>query len=409
MRRMRFLVVVLILAAAGTAFASGGSENAGKAPATITYAYWDQNFTPYVNDIIAAFNKGEPNIKVETQVIPWAEYWNKLQASVAGGTAADVLWMDVPYYNVYVKNGTLKKLDELIARDKIDMSNFPVNGYQGLADGQYTMPNNFDVMGLWYNKKIFDAAGQAYPNPSWTWDDLKNVARKLTKGDVYGFVANPDGYTGWWNFVAQAGSHLTNGDGTKVTFDDQAGSDAIAFYTSFITEGLSPDGPTLASGDPSSIFTSGKAAMMIQGSFMIPPLSKNTDFNCTALPRGVVSTSFTHNMSNAMWAKSKHPEEAWKFLKFLSSKEGITIQARNGNNVPDFKGVEGVWINAYPGLNLKDLYDQVGKQTSWPPGTMEYLDAISKVWTDTYNGNLPWKDLAAASAKAGNDVLAGKK
>lgn len=418
--RLRILSGVLVSALAVTACGSSTdadstgttsqpeSESSQSEPVTITYSYWDQNFTPYVEEVIAAFNEIEPNITVEIQVVPFDEYWNKMQAAAAGGEVPDVLWMNVPNYPTYAANGTIANLDDRIASDGIDMSKYPVNSYVGLADGQHTMPNNFDAMGLWYNTELFDEAGLDYPDPSWTWDDLKAAAETLTSDGVYGFVAHIEEYMGWWNFIYQNGASVVSADGATVGFDNENGCSAIDFYTSFVREGLSPDGPTLASSDdPTAIFLGGRAAMMILGSWMIAPMSTEDGFNVTALPAGSVATSMTHNMSNAMSGNTEHADAAWKFLKFLSSEEGITIQAKNGNNIPDYEGVEQVWLDAYPELNLDEVYTQVGNQSDWPPNSNEYQQAMHEVWRDTYNGNLPWEDLCANAAAAGNAALAG--
>src|SRR5688572_8005490 len=62
-------------------------------PVTISYALWEQTQVPAHEQIIAAFEEQHPNINVEIQLVPWSEYWNKLQTALAGGEAYDVFWM----------------------------------------------------------------------------------------------------------------------------------------------------------------------------------------------------------------------------------------------------------------------------------------------------------------------------
>ena len=57
---------------------------------------------------------------------------------------------------------------------------------------QYLLPKDFSPLGVYYNKKIFDKAGVAYPQDGWTWDDLLKTAQALTKD------ANGDGQTDVW-------------------------------------------------------------------------------------------------------------------------------------------------------------------------------------------------------------------
>src|SRR5687768_3077925 len=60
----------------------------------ISYGLWDQNQLAAHEQIIAAFEAQNPNIKVTPEVVPWGDYWTKLQTAVAGGAANDVFWMN---------------------------------------------------------------------------------------------------------------------------------------------------------------------------------------------------------------------------------------------------------------------------------------------------------------------------
>ena len=52
----------------------------------------------------------------------------------------------------------------------------------GKWDGkQYLLPKDFSPLAVYYNKKLFDAAGVAYPKDGWTWDEFLDTAQKLTK------------------------------------------------------------------------------------------------------------------------------------------------------------------------------------------------------------------------------------
>lgn len=54
------------------------------AEVTISYGLWDAAQLPGVEAQIAAFNALHPNITIEPQIVPWSDYWTKLQTSVAG-------------------------------------------------------------------------------------------------------------------------------------------------------------------------------------------------------------------------------------------------------------------------------------------------------------------------------------
>ena len=63
-----------------------------------------------------------------------------------------------------------------------------------LDNKYYAVPKDYDTIGLWYNKTLFDKAGVSYPDDTWTWDDMYNAAVKLTDkaNGIYGYAANSD-------------------------------------------------------------------------------------------------------------------------------------------------------------------------------------------------------------------------
>ena len=71
-------------------------------------------------------------------------------------------------------------------------------------DGKlYGLPNGTQTMVMYYNKKMFDDAGIAYPKDGWTWDEFSDAAKKLTKADgsVYGYGLSSSYFqlTPWWS------------------------------------------------------------------------------------------------------------------------------------------------------------------------------------------------------------------
>ena len=77
---------------------------------------------------------------------------------------------------------------------------------------------------------MFDNAGLAYPDDSWTWDDLTEASAAIyDKTGKYGFMAYADEQLGYWNFVYQAGGHILNEDKTKAGFMDPATRKGMEF------------------------------------------------------------------------------------------------------------------------------------------------------------------------------------
>ena len=211
--------VVLSLAVAGCSADPATEVPREDGPVTLSYGVWDQNQVPALKQVVADFEKANKNIKVKIQVTPYDQYFTKLQAAATGGAAPDVFWMNGPNFQLYASNGVLAPISDQIKKDGLDTSVYPKSlvDLYSLDGKEYGLPKDFDTIGLWYNKKLFDDAGVKYPDASWTWTDLQNAAAKLTdKGKgIYGIPASLEGQQNFYNTILQAGGHVLADDNTK--------------------------------------------------------------------------------------------------------------------------------------------------------------------------------------------------
>ncbi len=148
--------MLLIVGVTGLIFAGGQGESKG--PVTLQLMYWDNVQKPVIDAAIAEFEAENPNVKVESSIVPWGQYWQKLQTTTVAGTAPDVFWMNVPNFPKYSENGLLMDLQPRLDAEGIDTSVYPqdlINKYS--VDGDiYTIPEQFDTIALAYNKQLFD-------------------------------------------------------------------------------------------------------------------------------------------------------------------------------------------------------------------------------------------------------------
>ena len=204
----------------------------------LTYAIWDKNQEPGMRAIADAFKAKNPNIKVKVEVTNWDQYWTKLEAAATGGALPDVFWMHSNNFVKYASSGMLMDITDKIKDSKdVNLNNFP----KGLVDATiqdgktYGLPKDYDTIGLWYNKAMFDEAKIAYPDATWDWKKLQEVAKKLTntsKG-IYGFAAPEDAQQGYYNFIYQNGGTVISADKKKSGFDSAATKEAIQFDVDF--------------------------------------------------------------------------------------------------------------------------------------------------------------------------------
>ncbi len=394
--KRKFTITALLVALLAVLAGPFASTPAHADQITLTYAIWDNNQLPAHQKIMEAFQAQHPDIKVDVQVIPWGDYWNKLQTAVAGGSAFDVFWMNGPNFPVYASKGVLMDLQDRMDKDKIDLSVFPESliklySYQGHA---YAFPKDFDTIGLYYNKDLFDAAGVSYPTDKWTWDDLQAAAKKLTKPGVWGFAATViDDQAGYWNFIYQNGGSVISPDGSKILLDQPAACDAIKYLYSFVQDGSSPDGATMTASNPTTeLFPGGKIAMITAGSWMAKTFKEaKLNVDVAPLPMGKERATIIHGLGNVMWSGTKYPDAAWELVKFLGSQEAEKILADSGTVIPAYKGLQENWVKSIPNMHLQYFLDELSYSVPYPTAAqgMEWNTKVAEVLGDVWTGNRP--------------------
>ena len=109
-------------------------------------------------------------------------------------------------------------------------------------DGKnFAIPKDVDTIALWYNKTLFDQAGLEYPTADWTWDDLYEAAKALTKDGVYGFACSAtNNQAGYYNLIYDKGGYVINDDKTASGYDDPKTIEALQYFEKMIQEGIMP-------------------------------------------------------------------------------------------------------------------------------------------------------------------------
>lgn len=371
----------LILAACSSGGDSGNTDatqdedNKSGESITLELAYWDEAFNDEIDQAIERFNEEYPNVKVNKTVTPWENYWEKLQTSVTGGSGPDVMWMNGPNFQKYAMNNLISSIDPYIEQEGIDKSNFDdsmIDMYT-YEDELYGLPHFMSVTVFFYNKKLFDEAGLDYPDETWTWDDIVENARKLTKetdnGKQYGFLAHTQNQNGYYNFIHQAGGYIINEDGTKSGFDLPETQQGLQFLYDMMYEvEVSPTAEQITETDPVQFMGSGKVAMMpaidVYASTLYEMLGD--DLGVAPLPAGPAGkAAITHGLSFVMNANTDYPDEAFALIKYLTDEELAISLAKSGLGAPTYKGTEEYVLDALP-INMQAIVDSMEIGVGYP-------------------------------------------
>jgi multiple sugar transport system substrate-binding protein len=303
-------------------------------PVTIEYAIWgDPAEINSQKAIVEGFTAANPNIKVDVTVADWDAYWDKLQTGLAGGAAPDVFAMDGPLGPDYQTRGVLLDLAPYIAKDGYDLTQLDDNAVKDFttADGVvFGLPRDLNAIALYYNKDMFDAAGIAYPDDTWTWDKLVEVGKQLTKDtngdgtiDQWGlYTETTDMENAWSSFVWQAGGDILNADGTASALDMPESAEGIQFLQDLIWKHKIVPEPALFA-ETGDAFEQKVAAMEINGSWLVPTHeAAGINLGIAQLPAGPHGKATSVNPTGAVvYSGSKAPDAAWALAKYLASPE----------------------------------------------------------------------------------------
>lgn len=401
---------------------NGGGESSSSAKGedvTITYSIWDSNQEKGIRTMADEFETANPGIKINLQVVGWNDYWTMLEAAATGGSLPDTFWMHSNEIYRYASNDMLMDLTDRIKNsDKIDLGNYP----EGLVKiynekgKQYALPKDNDTIGLWYNKTMFDEAGVSYPDETWTWDTLYDAAKKLTKddGSQYGFLAPLHNQEGYYNFVYQNGGTIITDD--KVSgYDNPKTIEAMKYYVGFVNDGLSPK--IFGDSERAETLQNGLCAMGLFGSWNLTGFTENeymaNNFDVAILPSSNDGkrAGIFNGLGNAIAANTPHTEEAWKWIEYLSSKEGQTRQAELGVAISAYNGTADAWVKSNDTYNVKAFIDMVDYAQIRPYSntTAKWEDKAYEILKKSFTGEESVEDACNETAKMMNECLAEEK
>ena len=393
---------------------SGGSSSGGDASLSVTI--WDSYQEPGITEIINDFTE-KTGIDVDVQVVAWEDYWTMLSAGAQGGSLPDVFWMHSNEAERYMSNDMLLDLTDRIAdSDLIDMSKYPEDIAELYTyDGKnFAIPKDVDTIALWYNKTLFDQAGLEYPTADWTWDDLYEAAKALTKDGVYGFACSAtNNQAGYYNLIYDKGGYVINDDKTASGYDDPKTIEALQYFEKMIQEGIMPSQQVMSESAEDVLLGSGTIAMTTQGSWMLSAFKENEyiaqNCDCVELPMDAETGKRVSIYNGLGWAASattKHPDEAWQLIEYLGSEEAQTKQAELGVTMSAYEGTSEAWagsadFNLQAYLNMMD--DMVIRHYSRETVTWEndVNEELKKAWTQ----EVTMEEACKNAAKVMNETL----
>ena len=354
--------------------------------AATSVTFWHMEGVPHrvdrIQTLIDEFNQANPDIEVKQEVQSWGDIYAKAPASVAAGTAPEILVGIPDFTPILAEMGAAQPVEDFVS--ELDSK----YGFYQKALDQYTynghtwaVPLWNMALSVWYRKSVLEEAGVAPPK---NWSELKAAAKALTKDGMYGIglPGNKQLYTDQtiYSFMVNSGaSEIYNSDGS-LRFDNPATVSAYAAYKD-LYQYSAPDAANWTWGEAEACFASNSCAMILQFTVIS---TYESQAGGDAGDLGVIQIPYADGMADSAGTVS-YVNSAMIMTedqaKMDASKKFLSFLMEPGNY--------GRFINMEPGLFLPITEAGSKDSTFWDdPVAVKYKSQIETMLDNSTRGNL---------------------
>ena len=393
-----------LLAGCGSKNEEGGSGD--KITLRMIESLTSPKRTELIQAKVSAFEEANPNIKVEFISPPFDQADNKIRTMLGSNEQIDVLEARDLNVAEYVNNGYLEPLNAYADKWKDYATVSAVSKSVGsVGDKLYFVPNGLYERQMFYRTDWLKEAGL---NPPTTWEELYEVAKKLTDPakNRFGFsFRGGAGSTGTTDAIILAYNgdkvnledSMFTKDGATVYSTPEAKA-GMELYLKLYKDASPPDSINWGFQEQVQAFTSGVTGILLQDPDVIQSLQeKMTEGTWATAPLVTGPTGKAlFAAGGAGWgiaSKSKHKEEAWKLIEFLSSPDANTSFSKEYGLIPiHASATEDEFFKTGPYKTLIDMSNNPDVFVNFKPAFQ-------------YPGNAQWGQVAM---ETGQSLLLGK-
>lgn len=431
-----------VASVAGLTAACGSSSGSSGGVVDLTYMIWDSGEKPAYQASINAFEKAHPDIHVTIDVVAWAQYWAKLQTAAAGRDMPDLFWDHLAYLPELAKDGIITNIASDVKSSNVDLSQYsPKLLAQWEKDGViYGLPKDWDTIETVYNAKDLTAAGitpAQLGSLNWNTTDGGTFVQALEKltvdkngkhPDEAGFDAShikqygialeaPNGQQDWWDFGVQNGCALQDKAYGNWTVDSTACVQAMQFEQDLMYKwhvaapGTITNTPNAAALP--TILAQNTAAITFDGDWDLDTYQSSLpagSWGVAALPTGPAGSGTVFNgLTDAIYAGTKHPQQAWELEEWLGSAASEKIVTDTGTVWAAIPSLDDGFIAAWKakGIDVSAFYQGSQGTTIGYPLTTEgtaftnvVLKDMNQVWLDQMAPQAAASDITTVSNAA---------
>lgn len=347
---------LLLLSGGGLLAACGGDDDAAPGPdgevagdiRFLKGPNWADDLK-WQRDTAKAFTAEHPNVTVKPSLYDWASVETQLTTAFAGNQPPDIIYMADTLWPKFADANALLDLTEYVNDSAFaeEKAKYPEEAWKAVTyeDKIYGVPLIQGVISVVYvNTDLVPDAAAAVTS----YDSLREAARAARKGNVFGYgmatTHNDFSYQEWMNYVVNSGAGILAEDGSSPGFDTPENAQAFDLLRAIHAEDKSAPPPGAYNREAlKGLFQAGRVAIyhsdanekIISGKAEGKPVK--FPYEIHKLPPGPAGQYvFTVRGNLHVAAKSKSPDAAWEYVKFLSSAERETafIRAQGGDLQP---------------------------------------------------------------------------
>jgi multiple sugar transport system substrate-binding protein len=305
---------------------------------------------PWERELIAKFEESHPTIKIKLSVVPYAQHHDKIVASTKAGSPPDVYEVIPEDMIAFAIEGVAMNLDDYVAKEGGEAFSgqyFDSAWAMGHQWGHsYGLPWRYGASAMFLNVKMFEDAGVPLPDgETWTWDEMLEIAKKLTDADKgqygFGYSGTKDSFGTSWEWMGHLfanGGGLIGDDGT-VLINNEAAVESLTWWAELLTEHgvVPPETATLDEAALVDMLGRGQVAMWNNGPWYINNFRNSypdTEIATVPMPKGKQDGASAGGTLVAISPLTKHPDEAWEFIKFMTSDATLREWSTRGYFMP---------------------------------------------------------------------------
>jgi multiple sugar transport system substrate-binding protein len=289
-------------------------------------------------EMLDAFAKANPLIKVEQVPVQSAEVMSRIQADVVAGQAPDVAQVIFADLDYAIANFGVRALEEMVpsAELKAHFDGFFPNGLElGRLNGKtYALAYVFSTPVLFYNVDLFKKAGLNPDAPPKTWEEVRAAAIAINKAtDKPGLITGIFGPSAYdWLFqgvLLSNGGRAVSADRKKLMFGEPEAVEAVAMLRSIAEAGAMPNIPV---NNAIETMGSGNAGMYLQTSAVQNALLRGAkdkfELRGAAMPSFGAKPARPTNSGSALVIMTRDPVKqraAWELMKHMTSDYAYTV------------------------------------------------------------------------------------